>query len=98
MDDLLTMICSIEVSHGALLVKENERVLKIMKISHTPTCCAMCTHVLYYSLYILIVVIFDFLDIFDHLSYSKYFYKNHIFLCFVLLLKKVEISPIILNI
>jgi hypothetical protein len=33
-----------------------------------------------YSLHILIIVI-DFLDIFDYLSYSKYFYKNNI-LCY----------------
>jgi hypothetical protein len=31
-----------------------------------------------YSLHILIIVICYFLDIFDHLLYSKYFYKNHI--------------------
>jgi hypothetical protein len=36
---------------------------------------------IYYSIRILIVVTIDFLDMFDHFSFSNYFYKNHILYC-----------------
>jgi hypothetical protein len=47
--------------------------------------------VVYYFLHILIVYSVAFLDMRDHLSYSKYFYKKlYILLCLVLLVKKFK--------